>query len=47
MRRSSIGSWAYHIGHDWRTVDLCFWPDAWNATAKCKIALDELNRKYG
>ncbi len=35
------------IGHDWWTVDLCFWPDAWNATAKCKAALDELNRKYG
>ena len=35
------------VGHDWWTVDLCFWPDAWNATAKCKKALDELNRKYG
>ena len=35
------------IGHDWWTVDLCFWPDAWAATAKCKAALDELNRKYG
>ncbi|MGF1476831.1 MAG: sugar phosphate isomerase/epimerase family protein [Geminicoccaceae bacterium] len=35
------------VGHDWWTVDLCFWPDAWEATAKCKTALDELNRKYG
>lgn len=35
------------IGHDWWTVDLCFWPDAWAATAKCKAALDDLNRKYG
>ena len=35
------------VGHDWWTVDLCFWPDAWAATAKCKTALDDLNRKYG
>lgn len=35
------------VGHDWWTVDLCFWPDAWQATAKCKTALDALNRKYG
>ncbi len=35
------------VGHDWWTVDLCFWPDAWQATAKCKTALDELNRTYG
>lgn len=35
------------IGHDWWTVDLCFWPDAWNATAKCKAALDDLIRKHG
>jgi sugar phosphate isomerase/epimerase len=36
-----------NVGHDWWTIDLCFWPDAWAATAKCKSALDELNRKYG
>ena len=30
------------VGHDWWTVDLCFWPDAWEATAKCKTALDAL-----
>ena len=32
---------------DWWTIDLCFWPNAWDATAKCKAALDELIRKYG
>ena len=35
------------VGHDWWTVDLCFWPDAWQATETCKAALDDLNRKYG
>lgn len=35
------------VGHDWWTVDLCFWPDAWQATAKCKTALDALIKKYG
>ena len=35
------------LSHDWWTVDLCFWPDAWNATAKCKVALDGLIQKYG
>jgi len=33
--------------HDWWTIDLCFYPDAWTATATCKAALDELIRKYG
>lgn len=32
---------------DWWTIDLCFWPDAWKATAKCKKAIDKLNQKYG
>ena len=32
---------------DWWTIDLCFWPNAWDATAKCKRALDELAAKYG
>jgi sugar phosphate isomerase/epimerase len=36
-----------NVGHDWWTVDLCFWPDAWDATARCKEALDGLNKKYG
>ncbi len=35
------------LSHDWWTIDLCFWPDAWNLTEKCKIAIDELNQKYG
>ncbi|UCC98080.1 MAG: sugar phosphate isomerase/epimerase [Phycisphaerales bacterium] len=35
------------MGHDWWTIDLCFWADAWTVTAKCKQAVDELNKKYG
>ncbi|MBN1127209.1 MAG: sugar phosphate isomerase/epimerase [Sedimentisphaerales bacterium] len=35
------------MGHNWWTIDLCFWPDAWPVTAKCKQAVDELNKKYG
>lgn len=36
-----------NLPHDWWTIDLCFWPDAWDATARCKTAIDELNQKYG
>lgn len=32
---------------DWWTIDLCFWPDAWAATEKCKGAIDKLAAKYG
>ncbi len=32
---------------DWWTIDLCFWPDAWAATAKCKTAIDALAAQYG
>lgn len=32
---------------DWWTIDLCFWPDAWKATKKCKTAIDKLAKKYG
>jgi sugar phosphate isomerase/epimerase len=32
---------------DWWTIDLCFWPDAWKVTKRCKKAVDELNKKYG
>jgi sugar phosphate isomerase/epimerase len=32
--------------HDWWTIDLCFWPDAWNLTERCKKSIDELNAKY-
>jgi len=35
------------VPHDWWTIDLCFWPDAWAVTADCKRAIDELNKKYG
>ncbi|MEA3364832.1 MAG: sugar phosphate isomerase/epimerase, partial [Candidatus Hydrogenedentes bacterium] len=35
------------VSHDWWTIDLCFWPDAWVVTEKCKKAVDELNQKYG
>jgi len=38
---------AVDTGHDWWTVDLCFYPDAWDATAKCKQFMDQLNQKYG
>ena len=36
-----------NVGHEWWTVDLCFWPEAWDATEKCKTALDALVSKYG
>jgi len=36
-----------NVGQDWWTVDLCFWPEAWDATEKCKKALDSLISKYG
>jgi sugar phosphate isomerase/epimerase len=32
---------------DWWCIDLCFWPDAWAVTEKCKRAADQLNAKYG
>jgi sugar phosphate isomerase/epimerase len=32
---------------DWWTVDLCFWPNAWDATARCKKYMDQLVSKYG
>ena len=38
---------ASRLNHDWWTIDLCFWPDAWAATATCKTALDGLIAKYG
>ena len=38
---------ASNLPHDWWTIDLCFWPDAWQATKVCKTKLDELIAKYG
>jgi sugar phosphate isomerase/epimerase len=35
------------IPHDWWTIDLCFWPNAWVVTEQCKKSIDELNAKYG
>jgi sugar phosphate isomerase/epimerase len=34
-------------GHDWWTIDLCFWPDAWNVTAQSKKYLDAARAKHG
>lgn len=34
------------VPNDWWAIDLCFWPEAWDATAKCKRFLDELRVKY-
>ena len=31
---------------DWWAIDLCEWPDAWNATAQCKAFTDQINEKY-
>ncbi len=38
---------AARVPHDWWTIDLCFWPDAWAATEQCKSYLDKLIAKYG
>jgi sugar phosphate isomerase/epimerase len=35
------------VPHDWWTIDLCFWPDAWAVTETCKRATDALNERYG
>ncbi len=35
------------VPHDWWTIDLCFWPDAWAVTERCKRAVDGLNARYG
>ncbi len=35
------------VPHNWWTIDLCFWPDAWAVTEHCKKAIDLLNQKYG
>lgn len=38
---------AANTSHDWWTIDLCFYPDAWAATESCKKSLDALIAKYG
>jgi sugar phosphate isomerase/epimerase len=35
------------LSHDWWTIDLCFWPDAWDATARCKKTMDQFVARYG
>lgn len=35
------------VGHDWWTIDLCFYQDAWTVTKKCKASLDKLNQRFG
>lgn len=35
------------LAENWWTIDLCFWPDAWPVTERCKKAVDALNQKYG
>jgi hypothetical protein len=32
---------------DWWAIDLCFWPDAWAVTERCKQAVDGLNARFG
>ena len=31
---------------NWWTIDLCFWPDAWNVTASAQTFLQTMARKY-
>lgn len=33
--------------HNWWTIDLCFWPNAWEVTRDSKAFVDRLNAKYG
>ena len=34
------------LSHDWWTIDLCFWPDAWDATERCKKTVDTFIAEY-
>jgi len=38
---------AARLPDDWWTIDLCFWQDAWGATADCKKRADELIARFG
>ena len=31
---------------EWWAIDLCEWPDAWNAIRQCKEAVDQFNEKF-
>ena len=35
------------VSDDWWCIDLCFWDNAWEATADCKAFLDDLRVKFG
>ena len=35
------------LSHDWWTIDLCFWEDAWAVTERCKTSIDEINKNHG
>jgi sugar phosphate isomerase/epimerase len=35
------GSWT-----NWWTIDLCFWPNAWDVTLEAKVFLDRMAQKY-
>ncbi|MGI9452113.1 MAG: sugar phosphate isomerase/epimerase family protein [Geminicoccaceae bacterium] len=35
------------VGHDWWTIDLCFYHDAWSVTERCKRSIDRLIHLYG
>jgi sugar phosphate isomerase/epimerase len=37
---------AARLPHDWITIDLCFYPDAWAATETCQKRVAELIRRY-
>lgn len=38
---------ASRLPDDWWTIDLCFYPDAWEATKSCKKTIDTFNKKFG
>ena len=35
------------VPNDWWAIDLCFWPNAWEATEKCGTFLKQLRVKFG
>lgn len=35
------------VPNDWWAIDLCFWPQAWEATEKCKKYLDAKRIQFG
>ncbi len=35
-----------NMPHDWWTIDLCFWDNAWEVTEECKKGIDKLNQQY-